>query len=157
MKKVFSTIVIVILLIAGVGYLLWSYVLPNSFLCSSSGIGLIPCNYKASFILLVNYSGSWTALYYGYHGNPEVFTSNGSITSGKFSGTGSENKSVTLTAPNTYGLGVCLRAQKLDTSASNLTVSVQEGAFVRSNSTKRSTWNDLHLRWSLSVEMSNFC
>lgn len=133
-SKLLAILTVIILVVAG-GYLFWTYVLPNSFLCSSSGIGSIPCNYDASFILSVNYNGSWTALYYGYHGNPEVFTSNGSITSGKFSGTGSENKSVTLTAPNTYGLGVCLRAQKLDTSASNLTVSVQEGAFVRSNST----------------------
>ena len=109
--------------------------LPNSFLCSGSGNGPIPCNYNASFILSINYTGSWTAQYYGYHGNPEVFTSNGSIASGKFGGTGFESKTITLAAPVTYGLGMCLEGQSLDRTQVNLSVSVQEGEFVRTNST----------------------
>ena len=75
------------------------------------------------------------ALYFGYHGNPEVFTQNGSITGGSYNGKGFDSRTVTLTAPVTYGLGICLQAQKLVQSPSNLTVSVQFGAFVRSNST----------------------
>ena len=83
--------------------------------CSTDGNGYFPCTYSETFPISITYSGPWQAQDYGYNGSPYgAFSSNGSIVSGNFSGTGNFIKSVTLSGPDNKGLGICALAKKLE-------------------------------------------
>jgi hypothetical protein len=86
--------------------------------------GNCPGNYSYTFVISINYTGPWKATYYGYHSVGAYFGQSGNYTGGALTGTGDSSRSITLTGPNTNGLALCARAQKLDASNSTLVLTI---------------------------------
>jgi len=133
----FASLMIVFVLTATSGYALWAYEYGQPPFCSGyvQG-GNCVGNFSYTFRISVNFTGPWQAAYYGYHivGEPPThFAGAEPYTKGNFVGTGLGGKNVTLSGPNTTGVTLCVVAQKLDSSSSVLTLSVEPR--VDSNST----------------------
>ena len=90
-----------------------------------------------AFHVSVRYSGLWRISYYAYPSGR--FTSSdigtGSYAKGSYNGEGPNSRKVTLSAGNNENPIVCAIAQKLDSSNSNLTLTVDALPYYGSNST----------------------
>jgi hypothetical protein len=84
--------------------------------------GNCPGNITETFEVGVNYSGSWKAVWYGYHsvGCPSSPNGYENYTGGEWTGTGIRSFGITLSGPNTNGVTLLVEAQKLDASTSML-------------------------------------
>src|ERR1700726_2266911 len=99
-----SLLIVLIILVASGAYISISLVTGTPPFCSADGNGYFPCTYSETFPISINYSGPWQAEYFGYNGAPyEVFSSNGSIVSGNFNGSGDYVKPVTISGPDNKG------------------------------------------------------
>ena len=89
-------------------------------------LGDCHANYDYTFSVLVNYSGSWSVNYSGWHNVCDTcnFGSNKSYTTGTYSGTGMNTTTITLSGDDYFGLQLCATAHKLDGSNSTLTIQV---------------------------------
>jgi hypothetical protein len=127
-KKTAAIIVIIAVLIGASGYTIWAYEYGQPPFCSGYPPGGdCPGNISYTFRILINYTGSWQATYYGYHsvGAPSnPYAGAGNYTGGSLGGTGSFEKNITLSGPNTDGLTICVQAGKLDSSDSLMTLSI---------------------------------
>jgi len=106
---------------------------PSTATCSGYPPGgNCPGNNTVTFQVAVNYSGSWKAIWYGYHSVGCPSSPNGNVggtkltnyTGGGWTGTGIRSFSVTLSGPNTGGVTLQVEAQKLDASTSMLLLRV---------------------------------
>jgi hypothetical protein len=133
-KRSAGILLVLILVIAIAGYFeLASYFAIYPPFCHGSPPGGdCLANYSYDFTLIINYTGPWTATYYGSRSMSADFVSSGSYIQNHFNGTGNYATSVTLSGPNTQGLLLCASATKLDSSTSPLTISIG-----RSNSTSQ--------------------
>jgi len=94
--------------------------------------GNCPGNFTETFEVAVNYSGSWKAVWYGYHSvgcpsSPNGYVGRSKLTNytgGGWTGTGIKSLNVTLSGPNTGGVTLQVEAQKLDASSSMLLLRV---------------------------------
>jgi hypothetical protein len=135
-------IAVLIVCLAAVVPLYWSasYIAGDGYLPSLPPFcysyppgGNCHADYSYSFTVTVNYSGSWSLEYYGFH-NGEVQGPNSSsyyLSSTSNRGQGNYEKTVALSGDNFYFLWLCAKAQKLDSSNSTLTLTID----VWSNST----------------------
>src|SRR5882762_6072467 len=125
---------VMVALIGAGSFLLWAYTHPS---CSGYPPGgNCPGNISYTFRISVNYTGPWQATYYGYHviwQPSKPYAGAEHYTKGDFVGTGFGGKNVTLSGPNTTGVTLCVQAQKLDSSSSVMTLSIEPR--VNSNST----------------------
>jgi hypothetical protein len=132
-KKTTAILTIVVVL---TGTFLWLYRTGQPPFCSGYPPGgNCPGTITNTFPVSVNYSGSWQATYYGFHGGARssILPSNGtgSYTSGRFGGIGPSNRNITLSGPNSNVLLICVQVQKLDSSNSTLSLGID----TRANST----------------------
>jgi len=106
---------------------------PSTATCSGYPPGgNCPGNITETFKVAVNYSGSWKAVWFGYHSVGCPSSPNGYVertkltnyTGGGWTGTGIRSFSVTLSGPNTGGVTLQVEAQKLDASTSTLLLGV---------------------------------
>jgi hypothetical protein len=86
--------------------------------------GNCPGNYSYTFVVSINYTGPWKAMYWGYHSAGAYFGQSGNYTGGIMTGTGDSSRSITLSGPNTNGLALCAQAQKLDGSNFTLILTI---------------------------------
>jgi len=93
----------------------------TSTTCTSTGGIGCPHNFNMIFLISVDYLGPWGATYQGYLGGRE---SGRLVESGSFYGHSSTNESVTVRGTDSYGVTLCVEAQKLDASNSELALSV---------------------------------
>ena len=120
--------VVAILLLVGVGsFLIWAYATGNPPFCSGyPSRGNCPGTYSHNFTITVNYTGSWSLKYYGYHITGYVFQvgAPGFYTHGSYNETGSNSTGVELSGPKNIGLTLCAVASKMDSSNSTLVVTI---------------------------------
>jgi hypothetical protein len=140
--------VVTVFVLAGTSvYVLWAYEYGQPPFCSGYPPGgNCPGNISYTFRISVNYTGPWQATYYGYHvvwQPSKPYAGAEHYTKGDFVGTGFGGKNVTLSGPNTTGVTLCVQAQKLDSSSSVMTLSIEPR--VNSNST------------SLPMGITNLC
>ena len=91
------------------------------FTCSDTGGIGCPHFFNLTYIASVNYRGAWGLSYQGYLGDN---TSVPPIEVGNFYGHGSTNESIMVSGTDTYGITVCVEAQKLDASNSMLVLRI---------------------------------
>jgi len=138
-KKALALLIVSVVLIGSGAYVVWLHATGQPPFCSGYPPGGdCPGNYSYSFQVSIDYSGSWSAIYCGFHsvGAPQnscVGIDN--YTGGSFSGTGSSTRPITLSGPDTNGLAMCVQAEKLDTSNNTLTLSI--GASTDNDNTSR--------------------
>ncbi|MGA2663582.1 MAG: hypothetical protein ABSF83_01380 [Nitrososphaerales archaeon] len=97
------------------------------FCAGSPPAGDCPGSFSYTFQITVDYSGQWQVSYYGFHGvgaPPDAFSGTGNYTGGSYGGTGTAERGVTLSGPDTSGLTLCVQAEKLDSSGSSLALRV---------------------------------
>jgi hypothetical protein len=115
-------LVIVVVLVAAVGYSIVAYAYSYPPFCSGYPPGGdCPGNYSSTFTISVNYTGPWRLTYQGYASGGE---SNPTNVKGNLTGTGPYSRPVTLSGPDNNGLTLCATAEKLDGSSSTLTLTV---------------------------------
>jgi hypothetical protein len=113
MRRRTISIVLVLVLAISAGTVIWEY---------ESG----QVNYSYSFRVAIGYLGQWSITYYGCHrvGATSNCNATDNYTGGIYTGTGNSARNITLSGPSNYGLALCVQAQKLDSSTSNLTISI---------------------------------
>jgi hypothetical protein len=122
MAKRTTTVVLGIIAIAIVaGVLLFE---SNGY---SQLVSLVPESH--AFTISVDYMGPWKVSYQGYShiglgALSDADTLGANVT---LSGSGAYSKSVTLTAPHGTNMGLCVSAQKLDSSNATLILKVSSG------------------------------
>ncbi len=140
-RKVTAILIISVLVIGSGIYVAWLHETGQPPFCHGYPPGgNCPGNYSETFQISLNYTGSWRASYYGFHGAGAALSPTewgGNYTGGSFSGAGNSERSVTLSGPNTGFLTICVQAEKLDSSSSTLTV----GIVNRTNSTSLPSGN----------------
>jgi hypothetical protein len=87
---------------------------------ATGGIGC-PHFMNDSWTISVNYTGPWGATYQGWLGEQ---ASGQLVASGSFYGNTTGSKTINVSGTTDYGITVCVEAQKLDSSASTLAVSI---------------------------------
>ena len=126
-----AVVVPIVLVITGGIYAIWVYQTGQTSCSGYPPGGNCPGNFSYTFAISVNYTGPWRATYYGYHGYHSVgapsgsFDGGGNYTGGVFAGTGSGTQQVVLSGPNTYGLTLCVQAQKLDSSNATISLGIE--------------------------------
>jgi hypothetical protein len=124
-----KAIIIILVVIGAVGvsaYLFNAIVAGGGYPPFCSGYpsgGNCHANYSYDFTLTVNYSGSWSVSWRGFH-NSEISSpsSTENYTGGTYSGSGSNARTVALSGDNFHFLTLCATASKLDRSNSTLTL-----------------------------------
>ena len=87
---------------------------------ATGGIGC-PHFMNMNWTISVSYTGPWGVTYQGWLGDQ---TSGQLVVSGSFYGNSTGSKTINVSGTTDYGITVCAEAQKLDSSTSNLTVSI---------------------------------
>ncbi len=90
-----------------------------------------------TFGVSLSYAGPWHVTYYAYPSGTFSGPDNGagSYTKGSYGGSGPDSRTVTLSGGEHYAPIVCAVAQKLDSSSSNLTLTVNAPPYYGSNTT----------------------
>jgi hypothetical protein len=129
LTKTRAIIILAVVVAAGVSiYLINAIIAGGGYRPFCSGYppgGDCHANYSYEFTIAVNYSGSWSVNYHGFHnGENSGPDSDVYYTSGNFSGKGFGTRTVSLSGDNYHFLDLCATAYKLDNSSSTLTLSV---------------------------------
>ena len=124
-----AIIIIVLVVGAGLSVYLFNTIVANGgyppFCSGYTPEGNCHANYSYSFTIIVNYSGSWSVTYRGFH-NSEISSasSNVNYTGGSYRGEGFETRTVKLSGDNFHFLTLCATAYKLNSSNLTLTLTV---------------------------------
>ncbi|HYB04780.1 MAG TPA: hypothetical protein VED17_09975 [Nitrososphaerales archaeon] len=115
-----AILLVIILVIAIAGYFVLAQypTLYPPFCHGSPPGGDCLANYSYDFTLSINYTGAWTATYYGSRSVSTSFISDGNYLQKNLNGAGNYTTSVALSGQNTQDLTLCASVTKLDSSTS---------------------------------------